>query len=108
MLFWLKDTPSTYNHIMAVVGASASLSCAMSHPAEKVTFFRSVNGSPPQLITPNSEKYQFINNQELVIRKVSLLDYGTYICKAKNFVRDKKIQLFINSCKSLFSYFFGG
>ena len=69
-LQWLVDRQADYNHIMAVLGASASLSCAMTHPAEKISFFRRVSGSPPRVIVPNTEKYQLINNQELVIRRV--------------------------------------
>ena len=79
----------------------------MSHPAKKVKFYRAVDGSPPYEIVSRGKKYKLINDQELVIMKVSLIDHGTYICRAENHaLKDKKIKLFINNCKSLFAYFF--
>lgn len=72
----------------------------MSHPAKKVKFFRAISGSPLSEIRVNGGKYQLINDQELVIRRVSLLDFGSYECQAENnLLEEKKIQLFVNNCK---------
>ena len=90
------------NAVAASQDSNIIISCLMSHPAKKVRFFKYSTGGPAKEIQITDSKYRLINDQELVIRRVSLVDFGIYVCRTENnYIEEKKIQLFINSCKFL-------
>jgi len=94
------DKPDVFNAVEARVGASVILSCAMSHPAKKIRFYKkSADGNLLPLVIDGS-KFQLLNLQELVIHKVKNEDDGFYGCRRENApLKDKEIKLFINQCK---------
>lgn len=102
LLKWIKDTPQLKNAIQTKLGSSAILSCAMSHPAKAVTFYKKLetDGGKLSPLVIDGDKYQLLNRQELVIYDVQNADDGVYVCQAENkLLQDKEIKIFINQCE---------
>lgn len=102
LLKWIKDTPQLMNTIQTKLGSSTILSCAMSHPAKAVTFYKKLetDGGKLSPLVIDGKKYQLLNRQELVIYNVQNTDDGVYVCQAENkLLQDKEIKIFINQCK---------
>ena len=98
----MVNKPDVFNAVETRLGASAIISCAMSHPAKKIRFYKkSADGSQLLPLVIDGVKYQLLNLQELVIHKVKNEDDGFYGCRReKSSLKDKEIKLFINQCKS--------
>ena len=107
LLKWIKDNPQLMNAVQTRLGSPIIISCAMTHPAKKVTFYNkseSDGGKLSPLALTNGTKYQLLNLQELVIYDVQNSDDGVYVCRAENnLLQDKEIKIFINQCKYYYS-----
>lgn len=99
-LYWINNKPESYNAVTTQVESAVIISCALSHPSKKVNFYNTLRSDDKQKIRIDGIKYQLINNQELVILRVSLLDQGDYECEVNDkSIPNKKVKLFVNNCK---------
>ena len=99
-LYWINNNSKTFNAVTTQVESAVIISCALSHPSKKVNFYHTLRSDDKQKIRIDGIKYRLINNQELVILRVSLLDGGDYECEVDGIsIPNKKVKLFVNNCK---------